>query len=356
MLCSRGLDKCFLKWFFGMFLSLTLSANALARNDRALRIVITRGQEQYVIAPEEFENFMFVSGDQLDITPRVLANRLVKTPDGHRHLMIDEGKAIRLPPKMEFTSYEGYLVPEHLCLLTGAGVETLGPIGKKHIENYIKYMGVWPETTFLEIGCGIGRDVFQLLPILGRSGSYIGVDVTRDSITWLQRNVTSVYPNFTFYHFDAEHEIYNPLGSKKSFDFSLPVPDRSVDRISIGSVFTHLFEGEVVHYLKEIKRVLNSDGLAYATFFLYSEEAITASRAKSATPFNLRFEHPYGDGCFVNDPFYKTGAVAYTHEAILRMINEAGLRLACPLIRGCWSGLFLDSDDGQDVAILEHAP
>jgi SAM-dependent methyltransferase len=194
-----------------------------------------------------------------------------------------------------------------------------------------------------------------MVPFLNKKGKYIGIDVTRDSIVWLQKNITPHHPNFTFHHFDAKHELYNPLGSKTSFDFRFPVEDQSVDRIAVGSVFTHLFEDEVVHYMKEIKRVLKPDGLAYATFFLYADDAITASRKKSATSFNLRFEHPYGDGCFVNDATYKTGAVAYTHDAILRMMNKANLKLSKPLIRGYWSGLFSNSDDGQDVAILGNS-
>ncbi|MFH1066667.1 MAG: class I SAM-dependent methyltransferase [bacterium] len=253
---------------------------------------------------------------------------------------------------MILTPYKQYEIPEHLCVLTGAGSDTLDPIGRKHVENYAKYMGLWPEMTFLEIGCGIGRDAFQMLLILSHSGKYIGIDVTRDSIAWLQKNITRQHPNFEFYHFDAKHELYNPLGLKTSHDFKLPVADGSVDRIALGSVFTHLFEDEIIHYLKEIKRALNPNGLAYATFFLYSQEAIAASRAKSRTPFNLRFEHPHGDGCFANDANYKTGAVAYTDEAIKRMIGYAGLKLVRPYIKGAWSGLYSDADDGQEVAIL----
>jgi ubiquinone/menaquinone biosynthesis C-methylase UbiE len=313
------------------------------------QIEVLRKNQKYLIAPEEFDYFDFQSGDQLIVKP---AEQLLKTPDGHLHVKTQQGMAIRIPEQITLTPFNNFFIPEHLCILTGAGSHALQTIGQKHIENYIKYMGLWPEMTFLEIGCGIGRDAFQLLSILNPSGKYIGVDVTRDSIVWLQKNITSICPNFLFYHFDAKHELYNPLGSKKSTDFALPAEDQSVDRIALGSVFTHLFEDEIVHYLFEIKRVLKPDGLAYATFFIYEDEAIRASRINNATPFNLRFEHPYGQGCFVNDPVYKTGAVSYTYEALTRMINKAGLKLVHPLIRGCWSGLFQDSDDGQDVAIL----
>ncbi len=327
----------------------------LFKNKKASKteISITRWDQSYSISPEEFDHFAFKSGDQLTVKPRNAKSQLFKTPDGNLHIKTSKGTAIRIPPTMTLTPFNEYLIPEHLCVLTGAGTHTLEPIGRSHIANYQKYMQLWPEMTFLEIGCGIGRDAFQILPLLNHVGKFIGIDVTHDSIAWLQKNISSKHPNFTFYHFDAQHELYNPLGSKKSFDFKLPVKDSSVDRIALGSVFTHLFEDEIIHYLSEMRRVLKTGGQAYATFFLYEDNAVLASRTKSATPFNLRFEHPYGDGCYVNDPVYKTGAVAYTHEAIQRMIHKTGLKLTRPLIRGSWSGLFQDSDDGQDVAILE---
>lgn len=350
----------YLQWILKCILTLLVFANiplearkkGTPTSNIELKIIVTRGQFQYFISPSEFEEFKFESGDNLDIHPKQLADQLVKSVDGHRHIQLSPGKAIRIPKKMILTPHYGYLIPEHLAVLTGVGTEGFDSIGKLHMKSYYKHMGLWPEMTFLEIGCGIGRDVFQLLPLIGESGEYIGVDVTQDSILWLKENIAPLHPNFTFYHFDAQHEIYNPLGSKTSLDFSLPAPDCSVDRMSVGSVFTHLFENEIVHYLQEIRRVLKPDGLAYTTFFLYDKDAVDASRANSITPFNLRFEHPNGDGCFVNDAFYKTGAVAYTYEALLRMVNKAGLKLAQPVIRGGWSGLFQGSDDGQDVLIL----
>jgi ubiquinone/menaquinone biosynthesis C-methylase UbiE len=212
-----------------------------------------------------------------------------------------------------------------------------------------------PDMSFLEIGCGIGRDAFQLSEVFGLRGNYVGIDVTRDSIVWCQKNITKAHPNFKFYHFDARHELYNPLGTKTSLDFSLPVPDRSIDRIALGSVFTHLFEDEIVHYMKEIGRVLKKDGLAYATFFLYSEETIASARVHNLTPNNLRFEHAYGDGCYINDANYPTGAVAFTDTAMTRMIRNSGLKLAKPYLKGWWSGLHKDAEDGQEVAILTPA-
>jgi hypothetical protein len=152
------------------------------------------------------------------------------------------------------------------------------------------------------------------------------------------------------------HELHNPLGSKTTLDYPLPAPDRSIDRIGLQSLLTHIFEEEIVHYLSEISRVLKADGLAYVTFLLYSEEIVAASRINDLTPYGLRFEHSYGDGCYVNSAQYPTGGVAYTDEAMQRMVKRAGLRLARPYLKGTWSGYHADADDdGQDVAILGPA-
>ena len=306
--------------------------------------------------PEDFDDFVFKTGDELTVTPAELAKTMHVTPDGSLHVPVQGGKAIRVPKQIEMFSFGEFEIPAHLILLTGAGAETLEPIGAAHIANYEKFMGLEADMTILEIGCGIGRDALQLINKIGPEGRYIGIDVTNDSIHWCRKNIGSKYPNFEFHHFDAKHEIYNPLGTKTTLDFRLPVENNSVDRILLGSVFTHLFKEEVVHYLKEIARALKPSGLAYATFFLYSEKTIEAARKTDLTPFALRFEHAFGDGCYVNDAMYPTGAVAYTGEVMLRMIEGAGLRRKGSFLKGWWSGAYEHPDDGQEVAILSKQP
>lgn len=322
---------------------------------REIRIIVARGGERLTVDPNEFERFPLETGDRLSVRPATKAMRLIVTPDGCRHVPLKNGKAIRVPDIVEMAEFKGLRVPAHLVTLTGAGPETLDPIGKAHIANYRKFMGLEPGTTILEIGCGMGRDALQLIELEPPISRYIGVDVTWDAIAWCKQNISTRHPNFEFHHFNAKHELYNPLGTQTSLDFALPAVDASVDRVLLGSVFTHLFEDEVVHYLKEIKRVLSPNGLAYATFFLYSAETIEAAIRTDRTPFGLRFEHPHGEGCFISNPDYPTGAVAYTDEAMRRMINAAGLSLARPYLRGWWSGYYEEADDGQEVAILTPA-
>jgi SAM-dependent methyltransferase len=317
-----------------------------------IRILITRGDRRFTIPAGSFHDFQFENADELTLLPRWLALPLASSPDGSRHVFLGEGNVMQIPSRMDYFEYLGYRIPAHLILLTGAGPESLEAIGKAHIAHYQKHVGLAPDMTILEIGCGIGRDALQLKDLLQPPGRYVGIDVTRDSILWCQRNISARHPDFSFHHFDARHELYNPFGTKTTPDFVLPVADASVDRVMLGSVFTHLFEYELLHYMKEIRRVLKPSGLAYATFFLYSDETIKAARRTDRTPFKLRFEHLYGDGCYINDPAFATGAVAYTDATMRRIIEAAGLRLDRPYLKGWWSGAHENADDGQEVAIL----
>jgi SAM-dependent methyltransferase len=318
------------------------SDEAHVRVDRGGRLIICR--------LDEFDEFAFEHGDVLTLrsnTPAVMT-----PPDGSFHILAGPARPICIPPQMQFCQFQNYRLPVHLLNLTGGGVDMLGAIGEKHVSNYEKFMGLAKGCTVLEIGCGIGRDAFQLVSRQPPIGRYIGIDVTRDSILWCQKNITTRYPNFVFHHFDARHELYNPLGSRTSMDFQLPAEDGSIDRIFLGSVFTHLFEEEITHYMREIRRVLRPGGLAYATFFLYSEEIIEAARRTKRSPNGLIFEHAYADGCYISDASYPTGSVAFTDEAIQRMMAKANLKLARPYLPGWWSGCFEEAEDGQEVAIL----
>ena len=216
-------------------------------------------------------------------------------------------------------------------------------------------MGLLSDMSILDFSCGIGRDAMQFEDRLGPDGQYIGLDVTRDAIAWCRQNIGKKNPNFVFHHFDAENEVYNPLGARTTLDFELPVESRSIDRVVLGSVFTHLFEEEVRHYLREIARVLKPDGLSYATFFLYSDKTITYARDTNLTPFDLRFEHAGGPGSYVNDPQYPRSAVAFTEDLMNDMIGDAGLRLNRPFLKGWWSGAHKEADEGQEAAVLALA-
>ncbi|KAF2990052.1 class I SAM-dependent methyltransferase [Methylocystis sp. MJC1] len=247
--------------------------------------------------------------------------------------------------------YMGYKIPIHLVNLTGAGPETFDTIARHHFQTLNDVVGIAPDHTVLEIGCGIGRDAMQLTNII-TEGTYIGVDIIKPSIDWCTNNISRAYSNFRFFHLDIQDHLHNPNGTLSTRDCKVPAKDNSVDRIILWSVFTHMLADDIAHYMREFKRVLKSDGLVYATCFVVNDDIIDAARRTNLTIYGLTFEHLYEQGCFVQDLERPAAAVAFTEEAIYKISRAGGLELAQPIIFGAWSGHHR-SPYGQDAMVLQ---
>jgi len=255
--------------------------------------------------------------------------------------------------KEKILKYEGYDISESLALSTGGGIEDWENISKSHVEMYRKYTPLDPDDFVLEVGCGMGRDAIELSKILSKEGKYVGFDIMKSSIEWANENIAKKHKNFKFYYYDIESPIHNSSGSIKTTDIRLPAKASSVDRIFLHSVFTHMFERDILHYLKEFNRVLKSDGLVLASFFIIDEPALRSLRSGRAIKNRhpLSFEHKLNAGCYVNDPDYPEGAVGFTPKKLKQMLRKSGLGIAGGHVhRGAWSGL--KGSTGQDVLIL----
>jgi SAM-dependent methyltransferase len=258
------------------------------------------------------------------------------------------------PPAVATHHFKGYDIPVDLMAMTGGGPNTFDLISEGHTNNLRRFVGIAATHTVLEIGCGIGRDAIPLTEIL-TEGKYVGIDIIKRSIDWCSDHISKRHPNFKFYHYDVEDQLHNGEGKTKTTDIYIPLPDRSVDRIILFSVFTHMFRPDIEHYLREFRRVLKSGGLVYATTFIYNDEILEKARSTNLTPFDLRFEHQVGTQCRINTPSHPLGAVAYTANAWDEMLAESAMRLAMPMLEGAWSGFYADPKDGQDVAVLTPA-
>ena len=220
--------------------------------------------------------------------------------------------------------FKGYDIPVDLMELTGGGPATFDAISQGHIDNLRRWIGLEPTHSVLEIGCGIGRDAIPLTEILSE-GRYVGVDIIQRSIDWCTDNIAKRHPNFRFFHFDVQDQLHNPGGATRTTNIRIPLADKSVDRIVLFSVFTHMFQPEIEHYLREFQRVLKPSGLVYATTFLFTDEILKKARETNLTPFDLRFEHEVNANCRINTPSHPLGAVAYTVAAWDQMIASTGL-------------------------------
>jgi SAM-dependent methyltransferase len=253
------------------------------------------------------------------------------------------------------TRHYGYDIPIRLMNLTGGGKESFEPMCEFHMAALKEHTPIEPHHSVLEIGCGIGRDAIPLTKILNSDGRYVGIDIIKDSIDWCTHNITRAYPNFSFVHFDVEDQLHNPGGTSVTSAIRLPMPDASVDRIILWSVFTHMLKADIEHYLAEFARVLKPSGSVFATWFIVNDEILKKARTVNLTPFNLRFEHTLADGSIINDPNFPMGAVAFTEETLTEMIEGANLKMVGNVLPGQWSGYFAVPKGGQDATILVRA-
>jgi SAM-dependent methyltransferase len=116
-------------------------------------------------------------------------------------------------------------------------------------------VGIRPDDTFLEIGCGVGR-VGQVLAPLCRQ--WIGCDVSGNMIAHATRRLQA-FPNVR-------------LVEISGYDLK-PIPDASVDVVYCTIVFMHLDEWDRYNYVLEAARILRPGGRVFIdNFSICSDE------------------------------------------------------------------------------------
>ena len=253
----------------------------------------------------------------------------------------------------DYYSFKGFNIPVDLLNKTGGGVENFDEISNGHISYLKKNIGIKKNDKILEVGCGIGRDAIPLTEILGEEGSYYGIDIIGRSIKWCKNNISTRYKNFQFIHFNVKDQLHNPLGLRNQQNLKIPLQNDSIDTIFLWSVVTHLFEKDIVHYFKEFNRVLKPNGVIMITCFIVDDKILKKLKKINLTPYDLKFEHYYDDGCFINNKDVPAGAVAFTYEKMLEMINSGGLVLDRDLHVGNWWGKKNSKGFGQDVIFMK---
>jgi SAM-dependent methyltransferase len=221
--------------------------------------------------------------------------------------------------------------------------------GVNALRSLVHYGGVQPSSHVLEIGSGIGRVALPLTQYLDASGSYVGIDIVNDGVAWCHENITQVYNNFRFLHFDIFNPYYNPTGRGKVSDVALPFEDERFDVVFLNSVFTHLDATDTCAYVKQIRRVLKDGGRLWCSFFLITPTSHKLIKSGNSTlNFCLSEEGPD----YFLDKDRSTVAVAYDENFVLNLLKENGFTLAMPIQEGSWSGI--GGPRGyQDLLILD---
>ena len=239
------------------------------------------------------------------------------------------------------------MTPPRGMIFTGSG--DFIKSGKALMELCIQHTGLQPEGAILDIGCGIGRLAVPLTGYLTHKGRYEGFDVVEDGINWCTKNIHTTFPNFTFTHTPLRNDLYNLSTEQQAQSFVFPYPNNSFDAVVLTSVFTHMQYAEVQHYLKEIKRVLKPEGKCLATFFVLDE---TTAHQIKGKPNVMQFDYEY-DRYYLHDAKVKDANIAFKHEALLHMANEAQLQITL-MNQGWWKGTPKETSlNFQDVVVFK---
>jgi SAM-dependent methyltransferase len=168
---------------------------------------------------------------------------------------------------------------------------------------------------------------------------YTGMDIDLKAVRWCQRHITSRNPNFRFYHADLWSKSYNPNGQLAARNYRFPHEDHAFDLIILTSIFTHLLEEDLRHYLEELSRLLDSEGTVYASFFTYRsrQEAIEGTGRHP-----VKFPCYHGRFAVASDE-YPEKAVAYDESFLMEMLRAAGFELRGPIMYGIQDACALGS-------------
>ncbi|MGO9881805.1 MAG: class I SAM-dependent methyltransferase [Solirubrobacteraceae bacterium] len=205
--------------------------------------------------------------------------------------------------------------------------------GDEFLGHFRSLGGLKASDRVLDIGCGIGRMARVLVPVLrAPPGSYDGFDVSQTGIDWCRAHYPQNRAPFRFKYVDIHHPEYNPRGSGDAEHLRFPYDDASFDLAIATSVFTHLLDGAVTHYLQETVRVLAPGGRLFCTWLVVDPDLPpVAEQAR----YRL---HKTSGAALVGDPAAPEAVVAYPLQWLREQLRAAGLTLREPYEPGTWTG------------------
>lgn len=251
-------------------------------------------------------------------------------------LMVDSARGIR---------YE--MIPPVRMNFVGTRHDFL-EVGKEFLGHFKTIGRLQPDESVLDIGCGIGRMAIPLTSYLN-TGSYEGFDIIPFGIKWCQERISRRFPNFRFRLADIYNSAYNPGGTVAPENYRFPYPDQNFDFSFATSVFTHLVQGSMENYLRELHRVLKPGGRALLTFFVLNEASRKSVAEGSAHYF---FTHPIG-ALWTDNPASPEWAIAADEKWLKEILPRIGFRIDA-IHPGKWCGT-KDPVSFQDVLLLTKA-
>lgn len=216
----------------------------------------------------------------------------------------------------------------------------------------------------LDIGCGYGRLAYGLLGN-GFRGTYVGLDILPDRIEFLQSHFTAANPRYRFHLLDVRNDVYiskhpslskssavvnsapdNAVTASETVDFA-PFVDAVPSTIVLLSVFTHMYDGDIMNYLRAAKRVMTQESRLVFTAFVFNDavlERIANGQSRVQLP-NVLSEH-----CRTASKDRPLATIAYREDWLRRMLTVEGFQFE--FFAGHWSGAHAKEHQDWFVARL----
>ena len=131
-------------------------------------------------------------------------------------------------------------------LIVGGEYDAVGALEESALLN----LGLRPEHTVVDVGCGTGRLSSRLAPFL--KGKFVGTDVLPEALEYARKRANR--PDWEFV---------------VAAEPPLPVETGTADWVTFFSVFTHILDEHIYQYLEDAKRMLRPDGRIVFSFLDY---------------------------------------------------------------------------------------
>ncbi len=180
-------------------------------------------------------------------------------------------------------------------------LEEANPLREPVMRSIIRTLPLAPGSHGLDIGCGIGLQIPQLVEAVGPRGHVTGLDISAELLAYAQHQISAL-------------PCANQVTLKQGDMRSLPFPDHSFDWAWSADCVGYP-SGDLLPVLTEIKRVVRPGGSI----------AILAWTSQQLLPGNSLLEARLNANCSAYAP-YLEGASPETHfMRALRCFSEAGL-------------------------------
>lgn len=171
-------------------------------------------------------------------------------------------------------------------------------------------MDLNPNSTILDIGCGVGRLPIGLLARQFPFLSYLGIEIDPKRVKWCEKNLRDKDSRLAFKYCNLKNDRYNPRGKDK---FDIGISGKKFDIIYLYSVFSHLLQSDVEKYLELFCVSLTDFGRCFVTLFVADHVPPCTENPPDFGP--LKWQG-------------RLHCVLYNRENWNRMVRHAGLEIA----------------------------